>query len=70
MPLVHPTALVEAAARLADDVEIGPFCIVGPGVSLGRGVRLISQVVVTGMTEIGEDCVVHAFASLGGPAEP
>ncbi len=69
MPLVHPTALVDAAARLADDVEIGPFCTVGSGVSLGRGVRLISHVVVAGLTEIGEDCVVHAFASLGGPPQ-
>ena len=69
MPLVHPTALVDPAARLADDVEVGPFCIVGSGVSLGRGVRLTSHVVVAGLTEIGEDCVVHAFASLGGPPQ-
>ena len=69
MPQVHPTALVDPAARLADDVEVGPFCIVGSGVSLGRGVRLTSHVVVAGLTEIGEDCEVHAFASLGGPPQ-
>lgn len=64
-PRVHPTAIVEDGAELADDVEIGPYCIVGSRVTLRRGVRLISHVCVTGRTSIGEGTRVFPFASLG-----
>ena len=66
MPLVHPTAIVHEGARMGPGVEVGPFCLVGAAVSLGEGVRLLGHVVVEGLTEIGEGCTVHAFASLGG----
>jgi UDP-N-acetylglucosamine acyltransferase len=63
---IHATALVAPGAELADDVEIGPYCIVGPKVVLHPGVRLRSHVVVEGVTEIGEACDVYPFAYLGG----
>jgi len=66
---VHPTALVEGGARLADGVEIGPFCIVGSGAVLGANVRLASHIIVQGETEIGERTVVHSHAVIGGDAQ-
>ncbi|CAN5293011.1 acyl-ACP--UDP-N-acetylglucosamine O-acyltransferase [soil metagenome] len=66
MPEIHATAIVHDGAKLADGVEVGPYSIVGPDVILGAGVRLISHVVIEGHTEIGEACVIHPFASLGG----
>jgi UDP-N-acetylglucosamine acyltransferase len=51
------------------DVEIGPYSIVGAHVTLGDGVRLQSHVIIEGETEIGEGCVVHPFANLGGPPQ-
>jgi UDP-N-acetylglucosamine acyltransferase len=63
---IHATAIVSAKAELADDIEIGPYCIVGDKVRLARGVRLRSHVVVEGETEIGEACEVYSFAVLGG----
>jgi UDP-N-acetylglucosamine acyltransferase len=66
MAKIHPTAIVHDGARLADSVEVGPYSIVGPDVTLGEGVRLLSHVNIEGVTEIGEDCEIHAFASLGG----
>src|SRR5438045_9676621 len=66
---VHPTALVDDGARLADDVEIGPFCLVGTGAVLQQGVRLLSHVVIEGETEIGERTIVHSHAVLGGAAQ-
>jgi UDP-N-acetylglucosamine acyltransferase len=69
MPTVHPTAIVQSGAALAPDVEIGPYCIVGAQVELKAGVRLLSHVVIEGCTELGSDCVVHAFAVLGGPPQ-
>ncbi len=69
MPVIHPTAIVHDGARLAADVEIGPYSLVGSEVTLGQGVRLIAQVVVEGRTELGSGTVVHPFAVLGGPPQ-
>jgi UDP-N-acetylglucosamine acyltransferase len=69
MTQVHPSALVDAGARLADDVEIGPFCIVGPDVTLGAGTKLLSHVVIDGVTTLGENCAVYPFTTLGGPPQ-
>ncbi|PYE86211.1 acyl-ACP--UDP-N-acetylglucosamine O-acyltransferase [Pseudoroseicyclus aestuarii] len=63
--MIHPTALVEPGAELADGVSIGPFCHVGPKVVLGEGVVLRSHVVVTGDTRIGAGTEVFSFAVLG-----
>jgi UDP-N-acetylglucosamine acyltransferase len=62
---IHPSAVVEAGARLGEGVEIGPFCHVGPKAALGDGVKLLSHVVVAGDTEIGARSRVFPFASLG-----
>ena len=66
---VHPTALVEDSATLADGVEIGPFCVVGSGAVLHAEVRLSSHVVIDGETEIGERTVIHSHAVIGGDAQ-
>jgi UDP-N-acetylglucosamine acyltransferase len=66
---IHPSAIVDSKARIGEGVEIGPYCIVGPDVTLHSGVKLLHHVVVEGHTEIGEDCVVSSFASLGGPPQ-
>ncbi len=66
---IHPTALVDPAAELGPDVAIGPYSLVGPHVRLSAGVRLHSHVVIEGHTEIGEGCVIHPFAILGGPPQ-
>lgn len=58
--------MVDAGAALAEGVEIGPWCIVGPGVVLGEDVRLISHVVIPQDTRIGARCVIHPFAVVGG----
>ena len=64
-PQIHPTALVAPGATLADDVSIGPYCVVGEEVVLGPGVRLIAHVVVDGRTTIGERTRIFPFASIG-----
>lgn len=63
--VIHPTAIVHPSAQIADDVQIGAFCVVGEHVSLARGVQLHSHVVVEGCTSVGEDTQVFPFASLG-----
>lgn len=66
---IHKTAIVSQKAEVDEDVYIGPFCIVGEGVSIKRGTRLISNVVVEGNTEIGEDCTIYPFTSIGLPPQ-
>jgi UDP-N-acetylglucosamine acyltransferase len=66
MSKIHPTAVIHDGAKLGADVEIGPYSIVGADVTLGEGTRLLSHVVIDGVTEIGADCVIHPFAYLGG----
>jgi UDP-N-acetylglucosamine acyltransferase len=66
MNLIHPTAIVDRGAELADDVKIGPYCVIGPHVRLNSGVVLDSHVVVQGHTTIGRDCRLFPFAVIGG----
>ena len=53
MSSIHPTAIIDSAARIGDGAKIGPFCVVGPDVELGANVDLISHVCVAGRTKIG-----------------
>lgn len=67
--MIHPTAVISRDAEIADDVDIGPYCIIEGGVRIKKGTRLLSHVVIQGNTEIGEDCVISPFASIGGPPQ-
>ncbi len=69
MSRIHPTAQIDASARLGDDVEIGPYCVIGADVVLGAHVTLASHVVLEGPMEIGAGVQIHAFAALGGPPQ-
>lgn len=55
-------AIVDRAAQIDPSVEIGPYCLVGPGATLHRGVKLLSHAIIEGVTEVGEDCVLHPFS--------
>src|SRR5262245_26545025 len=65
MANIHATAVVDPNADLGAEVEIGPFCVVGPQVKLGRGIVLHSHVAVVGRTTIGDSCQIFPFASIG-----
>ena len=66
--MIHPTAIVHPGARLAEDVEVGPFAVIGEHVSLGAGTWVGPHAVIEGWTEIGEQNKIFQFASVG--AEP
>ncbi len=63
---IHPSALIEAGARIGKNCEIGPFCVIGPEVALGENSRLASHVVIMGATTIGPEARIHSHAVLGG----
>jgi UDP-N-acetylglucosamine acyltransferase len=64
--LIADTACVDPRAELGDDVEIGPYSVVGPEVRIGRGTRLVGHVCIMGRTTIGERNVISPFAVIGG----
>lgn len=69
MAKIDPTARVADGAKLGADVYVGPFCAIGPEVTIGDGSRLVSHVSIQGHTEIGEGAKIQPFASLGGPPQ-
>ena len=62
---VHPTALIDPAARLADGVTVGPYSVIGAEVEIAAGCKVGSHCVLTGPTRIGRDNVIHAHATIG-----
>ena len=66
---IHPSALVDPAARLARGVTVGPYSIVGPEVEIGEGSWVGAHVVLDGRTRIGRNNRIFHFASIGGPPQ-
>ena len=66
---IHPTAVVADGATIADGVEIGPYCVIGANVQLGKGCKLHSHVVIDGHTRLGERNEIFPFAALGLPPQ-
>ena len=66
MAKIHPTAVVEDGAQIAESAEIGPFCWVSSKAKIGENVKLLARVSVMGNTTIGEGTVVFPGACLGG----
>jgi len=65
MAQIDPRSVVHPSARLAEDVAVGPFCVIGPEVEIGPGTVLKSHVNLDGRTRIGAACTVWPFASIG-----
>src|SRR5690606_33576518 len=65
MSRIHPLAIIDPAARLADDVEVGPWTLIGPDVEIGAGTVIGSHVVLKGPTTIGRGNRIFQFASVG-----
>jgi len=63
---VHPTALVDPGAQLADDVEIGPYSVIGARVRIGPATVIGPHVVIDGRTTIGRGNRFFSFCSIGG----
>lgn len=61
----HSTAIIDPAARLADDVQVGAYSIIGPHVEIGPGCWIGPHVVITGRTRIGSNNRIFQFTSLG-----
>ena len=66
MPQIHPTAIVDPSAEIADDVQIGAFCIVEANTRIGAGCILESGAQVLRFTSLGERNRIGKYTLLGG----
>lgn len=63
--MIHPTAIIEDGAEIAEDVSIGPYSVIGPQVRIASGCTIGPHVVINGRTRIGENCRIYQFSSIG-----
>jgi UDP-N-acetylglucosamine acyltransferase len=66
---VHPTAIVDARARVAETAEIGPYCMVGSEVEIGAGTQLMAHIYLEGPTRIGVDNIFFPYSTVGVPSQ-
>lgn len=63
--MIHPTAIVDPGASLAEDVSVGPWSVIGPHVEIGAGTVIEPHVVMRGPARIGRDNHIYQFSSVG-----
>ena len=70
MTNVHPTAVIDASAKVPASCKIGPYCVIGAEVEMGEHCELISHVVLQGPTKLGSHNKIFPFAAIGiGPQD-
>jgi UDP-N-acetylglucosamine acyltransferase len=62
---IHPTAIVDPGASLAEDVTVGAYSVIGPGVEMGPGCEVMNNVTFAGPTRIGSNNKFYPYASIG-----
>jgi UDP-N-acetylglucosamine acyltransferase len=62
---IHPTAIIDSGAEISCDADVGPYCIVGSGVTIGARTRLMAHVYLEGKLAIGEDNIFYPYSSCG-----
>jgi UDP-N-acetylglucosamine acyltransferase len=66
---IHPTAIIHSGAYLADNITVGPYCIIEDDVQIGEGTRLEASVILHSGTRIGRHCQIWPNAVIGGPPQ-
>ncbi len=59
-------AWIDPRATIEDEVEIGPFCVIGPDVTIRRGTRLLNNVTLMGNVTLGQDNTIYPNCVIGG----
>lgn len=67
--MIHPTAIVSSKAHIADNVNIGPYALIGDNVIIGSGTSIMGHTTVDPYVEIGTNCRIFQFAAVGAPPQ-
>jgi len=62
---IHPTAIVDPKAEIAESADVGPYCVIGSEVHIGEGTRLMANNYLEGPTWIGEDNIFFPYSTVG-----
>ena len=62
---IHPTSIIDPSAKIASDVQIGPFSTIGEDVQIESGSKIISHAVIKGPTVIGKNNCIYQFSTIG-----
>ena len=63
--MIHSSSIIDPAAKISNDVEIGPFCLIGADVEIGSGTRIESHVILKGPMKLGQRNHIFQFSTLG-----
>ncbi|MEX0951520.1 MAG: acyl-ACP--UDP-N-acetylglucosamine O-acyltransferase [Gammaproteobacteria bacterium] len=63
--MIHPTAVIDDSARIAANISVGAYSVIGAGVEIAAGTEIGSHVVLQGPTRIGRDNRIFQFSSIG-----
>ena len=63
--MIHQTAIVDPKSKISNNVEVGPYCVIGPEVEIDNNTKLHSHVNISGNTKIGKNNEIFPFVSIG-----
>ena len=67
--MIHKTAIIDARAKIASNVEIGPYCVIGPNVEIDENTIIQSHVNISANTKIGKENNIYPFVSINDPQD-
>mgnify|MGYP001273541758 FL=1 len=67
--MIHPTAIISKKSILSNNVNVGPYCLIGDNVEIGENCKLHSHINITGNTKIGNNNEIFPFVSIGTPPQ-
>ena len=67
--MIHRTSIIDNKSKISENVEIGPYCVIGPDVEIESNSKLHSHVSIKGNTKIGKNNEIFPFVSIGTPPQ-
>ena len=67
--MIHKTAVIDAKAKIFENVKVGPYCVIGPDVEIREGSNIHSHVNISGNTKIGKENKIYPFVSINDPQD-
>ena len=67
--MIHKTAIIDSKAKLNTNVQVGPYCVIGPNVEIGENTIIQSHVNISGNTKIGKGNKIYPFVSINDPQD-
>jgi UDP-N-acetylglucosamine acyltransferase len=67
--MIHKTAIIDTKAKINENVQVGPYCVIGPNVEIGENTKIQSHVHISGNTVIGKSNKIYPFVSINDPQD-